>query len=261
MSTRWELALTADDWSHNPMQHPRMHRLMRGIERTKALQQRDRRRDGAGQLQPPDITPELLRGLAAAHPESDERRSMLYAACALGSAACLRPGELYGAHPPRARDLLFYSDRAGTRLLPHGSASATPDHAVLVLGYTKTNQTRPERRPVGATWAVEVLWRWCCRNAALPSDRPLFSHGGARLTPMMLIGHLRRAVRAAGYANADAITGKCFRRGASTALAEACVPESDIAHVAWAAGSAVPLAHYASSGANHVRRLAVSRQL
>ena len=184
---------------------------------------------------------------------------------ALAVAGALRPSELLGSrdYPERrlrADQLKFFT--ADERPLPIACATGTaPTHCELTLDISKTDQQRRGlTRVIGAECAVSALWQWC-RTRGATGRATLFQHHGTDLTLDALLAVLRRKLELIGYGHLR-ITGKCFRKGGASTLAECGVPAADIAALAWADGSTTWANNYANhTDVKRARKLHISRQM
>ena len=234
------------DHAPNPLSHPKLRRLLTGISNAKAAPERATR-STAPSCQP--LTFDVVRELRAVHTELDPREVMMYAAIAFATAAAVRPSELLGSseYPERALradQVTFYTST--NEVTRPGTDARPATHCVLQLDKSKTNLgMRHEARPVGASEAVQALWRWYLVSGA-HGQNLLFQLPGRRpLTTSALVGHLRRKLKEVGRGGMR-VTGKCFRQGGASTLAALGVPAADIASAGgWAAGSTVWKEHYA----------------
>jgi hypothetical protein len=286
LSTAWVERLLpiaphpSEPLSPNPLEDPRMRRVLDGITRTAsaaegALRAAARRTDGltSGMIQ-------TLTDLVDDHLE--HRFTMILAAAALGWAAALRPSELLGSrqYPDRTlrRDqLVFYQDQlsfsvmtprytidsSGTRVPNTSTLAFLPDHAVLRLDVSKTDQKRKGRVAyIAQPLALGALWRWATtsllldysdtspRLFQLPDERPL--------TIPELLADLSTHL-AATHPDLH-LTGKTFRSGAASTLVAQGVPDSDIASVGWTPTSKM-FNRYASGASLAVRAIETNRRM
>jgi hypothetical protein len=148
---------------------------------------------------------------------------------------------------------------------PSGPAAPTewPGHLELRLIASKTDQAGTSAPiVVGAEFAVKAMWRWLhYLQPAASSNQYLFALPGEQCPPSAaaLIAWLREGLSDAGHTGIT-ITGKCFRRGANSALVanNASIGES-MAMGRWASAAMVGV--YASSAAKRQRRIAASAAL
>ena len=248
------------DLGPNPLEHPKLKRLLTGISNAKAGPERAAY---AASLQCSPLTFDLVRRLRSVHSNSDPREVMLYAAIALATAACMRPSELLGSstYPERALladQVTFYvSERTDTPVLPTAEGAASRCTVTLVA--TKTH-TRGEQRFVSAPEAVQALWAWHLVSGARGSN-PLFQRSGVALTTSALIGHLRRKLAQIGFGHLY-VTGKCFRRGGASTLSALGAHPADIAAAGgWATGSAVWQTYANAPEVRRARAVQVNAQM
>ena len=163
---------------------------MTGIERVAA------ERDAAARASTPKshgVTINMILQMYASMMHASDERVMLFAAAALAMAGGLRPSELLGGSSQHAREraltvdqLVFYSDRDGTVemvVTAAGSdayANVMPDHCVLTLLVSKTNQLRVQQPiEIAAPTVVTALWRWRqIRGVDYARGRKLFHLAG-----------------------------------------------------------------------------------
>lgn len=222
----------------NPWRTTRIGRILLGIraeyDRTGRAARNAAR---ARERQSDPFTASDWRTLATAEVSRDEWERMALSAAALGCALGLRPGELCGG-PKEYRErviackqLTFYADREGTRVLQPSAlaAAAAPDNLELRLTATKT-------APAGDVYytrsadLVRAIWAWACHRTSHRThgpDAPLFSTEGGRLIRVGGLTSWLEAQLAQHNINKH-LTGKCFRRGAASALAAALAPEEDL---------------------------------
>ena len=236
----------------NPLDDPRVRRVIRGITRERADPERQRLR-----TQQAPLTFDVVCSLRAHYRLTDAREAMHYAAVTLAVATASRPSEVFGTSllPDRAicaRQIRFYADAAGSkRLEPHAGAAAAaataPHHYEFTLEVSKTDQQRRGVvKLVSAATAVQALWTHCCALGAT-SDQPLFSMGGTQLSLNAVLQRARRALIASGRSElASHLGGKSFRRGGASTLSAAGISDADIARLGWARGSTVGSDVYAN---------------
>ena len=264
LHTQAELEQAAGDSSPNPLDHPSIRRLLKGVANDKAEREQARRAATSPTL---PLTLDIVLRLQPLHDAAKPRDCMLFAALALGVVACLRPSEMLGSHlhparALRAEQLSFFSDAAGLlTLLPWRDTASTPSHCTLALEVGKTDQQRRGTvMAVGAPVAVEALWRWC-RLSGARGAAPLFKVGAKPLTTNALVGHLRRRLARIGLGEGH-FTGKSMRKGGASTLSALGVSADDIARAGWAPSSNTWQAHYANHpDVQRARALAVSRHM
>lgn len=227
------------DHGANPLSHPRLKRLLTGVEKSKAAPERG---EHSTYKACSPLTFDLVRQLRAVHSETDRREVMMYAAIAVGTAACLRPSELLGSstYPERAltaAQVVFFAHASTDAPVLPATTAATPTRCMVLLHTSKT-RLHGEERVVGAAEAVQALWHWCILSGA-QGRTTLFQLDGHRLTTNSLIGHLRRKLGLIGQGHLY-VTGKCFRRGGASTLSALGADAEDItAAGGWAKGSVV----------------------
>jgi hypothetical protein len=264
----------------NPLDDLRIKRAIDGIKRREAkvdaaAPARRRRTDG--------LTLAMLQALTdLAEKTGEDQHSMTLAAACLGWAAALRPSELLGSrqYPDRAlrRDqLTFYSDAmstttitpryttdsSGTRYPTTGTSITRPDHCVLTINVSKTDQLGLGRTVyVAQPLVVAALWSWMT-TALLPLHSDLTSAlfqlpGHVPLTTPRLLADLKTDL-AATHPDLH-LTGKAFRVGGASALMAQGVPAADMASVAWAPGSRMPQV-YATTASKARRAIEINRHM
>ena len=269
----WHEQRTAATSHPNPVQHPRISRIIAGIERAQAPAAAARI---AAQPKTEGVTVAMIEQLASyiKHADTSDRARMMLAAAALATCAALRPSELLGSaqHPTRAitlDQLVFYRDAEGRQRIPASCCYAeqygatVPDHAQLTLHISKSNQRgAPQCCQVAAPTAVAALWEWCHRRG---SDRThgaqLFRLPGYKpLAHTKLVRFVQAILRALGHTSLR-LTGKCFRVGAASTLSRSGADAADIAVLGrWAPNSSV-WRRYADPASNAERAREVNRKL
>jgi hypothetical protein len=250
---------TLDDSRPNPFEHQLFKRLLTGMANSKSESER-----AARAIQPscaPLKFPAIL-SLRAHHRASNAKECMQFAAMSLGVAGALRPSELLGSkdHPGRAlraEQIKFYSDEVEL----HPARGGAPSYCEVTLDVSKTDQQRRGKsRLIAAPCAVSALWDWY-RISGATGPSTLFQHGGVKLTLSALLARIRRCLPAIGMGHLH-ITGKCFRKGGASTLAECGVAAADIASFAWAEGSNTWSLHYANHPeVKRARKLHIARQM
>ena len=245
LHTLFDSSQSFADTQPNPLAHPKLKRLLKGISNAKAAPERVA---ATTRHTCSPLTFDIVRRLRAVHSDTQPREVMMFAAIALATAACMRPSELLGSstYPERtltAQQIVFFA-------AAHSDATVTPGVGVTAsrcsvhLLTTKTH-LKGEERTVSADEAVQALWRWFILSGAQGSD-VLFQLNGTPLTTNSLIGHLRRKLKHIGLGHLY-VTGKCFRRGGASTLSALGASAADIAVAGgWSANSNVWQQHYAN---------------
>lgn len=267
LSTTAEMEAPATAARPNPMDAPKIKRLLQGIARDRA--EITRRRRVANAATP--LTFDIVQELRACYSREDPRDRIHYAALALGVAGCGRPSEILGsaAYPERAlrqRQITFYHDDEGRiPAIPAPELSASPPRClVLHLEISKTDQLREGREKlIGATAAVTALWELCCSLTHRDKDALLFTNArGGRLTLPALIMLLRSKLANHGRSDLLGITGRSLRQGGASELSAMGLDPSDMAQFGWAPESKVPLEIYARNPrVKRARAFAISRSM
>ena len=220
-------------------------------------------------LPSPPLTPELLLQLEPALRSAGRPRdAMMLAAAHVGVHTVLRPSKILGSaeHPLRAP--LFSAVQFFRRphskelaLVSEGSADRLPDRFTIDLGPTKTDQAgKRAPKATAAPPAVRALWEWCImrHHLAEPSDR-LFALDGEPLLMHELLAELAAVHARQGFGPVR-FTGKCFRRGGTSAAVAAGLPIADVqSRGGWR--STAMVARYTSDEAAEERRLELSRSM
>jgi len=250
----------------NPLDDPKIKRLLAGIAADRAELEQQHRRE---QPQGAPLTFDILQELAERY-AGDARSRMHFAALTLAVASAARPSEIFGSsqHPDRAlraRQIRFYADAAGrVELTPStDSADAVPHHLELELDVSKTDQQREGTlKVISAASAVTAMWTHCCEHGA-SGEQPLFSMGGNQLTANAALVRLKRELTATGQSElADGLTGRSFRRGGASAVSATGADDEDIARLGWSAASKVGRLHYANDPqVQRARALAINARM
>jgi hypothetical protein len=264
----------------NPLGHPRIERLLAGIERDQA----ERRQAQRSQLKAKTegITMNMILKLVERFKDGNDNELMNTAAASLGVAAALRPSEILGSAKHRDRSLRvnqlqFFADAAGQETIrvpaadeqPQVNSGPEPDHCVLTLLVGKTNQRRTAKpRYIGIPAVVRHLWRWACRRscqdgttAASNSDE-LFKRAGYKpLRTKSLLSFLAKHLSELGFPNMRNLTGKTFRIGGASTLAALGAPAEDIRALGGWAPSSDTWKQYASAASQRQRALLTQRNL
>lgn len=254
----------------NPIDDPRVARLLKGVKRAKAESDAGKR---TAVIPTEVVTPSFLVeheayfGVGADSPDE----IMKWAAMCLGTFGALRKSELLGSHfyPERRirRDQLTFhrSDAAHTTIdLPSNEDVDSISHLSLQLGATKADPLarNPPLRIYSAV-AIRAAWRWAnIRASHRRTDLPhLFIDPSTRvhLTMTELAEFVSRMFVDVGRA-APKITGKAFRKGAASELVSSGIPNSVGADLGrWKTASMVDV--YATPAARADRYERMSRTL
>ena len=168
--------------------------------------------------------------------ETPETRRF-WAMATVGCATGLRPSELCGSAALTDRRLRVAQLKAFCRAphaqsplpFPTGPEAPTvwPGHLELQLTASKTDQAGAFGPVViGAPFAIEALWRWLhYLQPAAGSQQFLFALPREEAPPSVtvLLEWLREGLKDAGHVGIH-VTGKCFRRGANSALVAGNAP-------------------------------------
>jgi hypothetical protein len=268
LSTSFEVALGAGS---NPLEDPRISRIIKGIKRDKLPGELAKRRTVGRTL---ELTASLLAELAPiAGGDGSAQDIMRWAAACIGSYGMLRPSEFLGVQKNRAAalctsEVLFYA-QAGSqkrvRLCPPGALLeqyAQPDRVALDLGATKADQFA-ENPPlvIAAAPAVQALWRWMhLRRDLGGADGPVFTvpHGEGPLSCKDLCAHVRDWVSIATGVLVPKVTGRTFRRGGASAMLASGATRPDIQEAGrWRSPAMVDV--YSSASAKRERAVMDSR--
>lgn len=246
----------------NPLDAPKVKRLLAGIAADRAALEQSRR---AANPQNAPLTLDLVRALRPRY-EGSQHGRMLYALVALAVAGCSRLSELLGSakYPERrlrTRQIAFYADAEGRVAVEpaSGSRADTPHHLELRLDITKTDQGRRGTvKVISAQTAVEAVWRHLC-DGGQRSDDAVFG----KVSTTALVRSVREELTAIGRADIAAQTGgRSFRRGAASTLSAMGADDADIAALGWAPNSTVGRSHYANDpGVQRARALAINAQM
>ena len=246
----------------NPLDAPKVKRLLAGIAADRAALEQSRR---AANPQNAPLTFDLVRALRPRY-EGSQHGRMTFALVALAVAGCSRLSELLGSakYPERrlrARQIAFYADAEGRiAVAPSPGARAdTPHHLELRLDITKTDQGRRGTvKVISAQTAVDAMWRHLC-DGAQRGDEAVFG----KVSTTALVRSVRAELTAIGRADIAAQTGgRSFRRGAASTLSAMGADDADIAALGWAPNSTVGRSHYANDpGVQRARALAINAQM
>ena len=204
-----------------------------------------------------------------------DRELMCFAAAAVACAGGLRPSELLGGTAAHLREralrvnqLVFYADRDGTVVLPTATcvgatfASIMPDHCVVTLHVSKTNQMH-HRQPIeiAAPTVVRALWWWRHARGAADDACCLFQLTGfAPLRTASLISHVQSELRSLGHTGLT-LTGKCFRIGLASTLGAVGASPADISVAGHWSTRGNTWAQYADPASHRRRARELNRQM
>jgi hypothetical protein len=252
----------------NPLSHPLVTQLMRGITNENAkfdLQRRTavRRTDA--------VTMAMVVELDTVWRSGSQYDAMMLAAVSLSVCGGLRPSELLGSNDNRNRrltldQLVFFSDAASRHRIDIERATSTtlvPDHCVLSIHVSKTVQHgTPPPTAIGHSLAVCALWNWVRYRHGIGAARTgdIFTFGNIALKSSTLVNYAQSALRALGHDDIY-LTGKCFRIGAASTLAAQGVDSNDIAVTGRWSVDGTMWTHYATSTAMRQRALDVNRRM
>lgn len=211
----------------NPFQSARVHRIITGIENSKAAREAERRRQ---KPKSDGFTKQHLSMISERVMHGTQQEIMMAAAAALMYGAALRPNEALGnrtKEPLRSAQLHFFAERASTAAMeiPPSSSThdrTTPHHIIIELHGSKTNQLhREENLVIVEPLAVQMVWRWCRIRKERPSstgpDPFLFTlphRKKNRLSGRSLLSFLAHV--ASEHSLHPHWTPKCFRIGATS---------------------------------------------
>lgn len=219
----------------NPLKSDRISRLLAGIKNSLA--------DNAALTQhkpakpkTPGVTMAMVRLLEAQFNRGSTREVMMLGAIALATAAALRPNELLGT--PRLRralatNQLCFFDSLDQPLSHIDHGGVVPDHCTVTLRISKTNQGgKDEEIQIAAPVAVRAIWAWrLIRHPDSENGRhgaELFRMRSAESLKMSaLLGFTRQSLRDIGQGDLP-LTGKCFRIGGTSTLAERGASDADL---------------------------------
>ena len=265
LRTAAELEAPLGSTAPNPLDDPKIKRLLTGIAADRAELEQQHRREHP---QSAPLTFDVVRDLASRYSGSARDR-MHYAALTLAVASAARPSEIFGSatYPERAlraRQVRFFSDAAGrAETLPCAGSIASPHHFEVALEISKTDQQRAGTlKVISARTAVSAMWTHCCEHGA-SGEQPLFAMGGLQLTANAVITRLKSELVASGQgALALHITARSFRRGGASTLSEIGATDADIARLGWAPDSTVGRTVYANDArVQRARALAINAQM
>lgn len=234
MRTRWSMS---GGTAINPWDSERVKRMLKGIANLRRTTEVARK---AAHPKSIALTPARIDRISAFIDFNDPAHVMRYAAITLGTAAMLRPGEIFGStsnrRPLHISDISFFATASPgsiTPLLPPGSAISThavPDHYTINLGGTKADQFGTNAPSiVSSATSVRALWVWVhLRRDALTTSPILFIHQGVPVTTNSIVAYLTRLLTQSGVVN-PRVTGRTFRRGGASHLVAHGVPRADIA--------------------------------
>lgn len=266
----------------NPLDHPRIDRLLRGIDRVqmeKRMEQSSNATATALTQKTPGVTVNMILALITRFNKGSDTELMNTAAAALAVAAALRPSELLGSRktPNRAlqtNQLQFYSDPDGLHEMTpavrgENETELSPDHCVLTLRVGKTNQRRrPQVRFIGMSAVVDILWKWRIQrltqhiDEGSESNAELFRRRGFQpLRTGTLLRFLETHLPRLDFPHMNHLTGKAFRIGGASSLAAVGAPAVDISAMGGWAPSANTWKRYASEAAHRDRALLTQRNL
>ena len=245
---------------NNPFIDPRITRARDGVVRTLD----EFSRSQPDRIPSPALTPDLLRQIDAHLRALGPQGKMMLAAAAIGVHAALRPGELLGSvsHPdrtPRPSSIIFYARAGSNAVAPLSALAPLPDRFTIDLGVTKTDQSgkRPPKA-CAAPYAVRALWEWMLLRQQRGETRPeLFCYDSVPLRQTTLLRELNLAHSVQLGTDAH-FTGKCFRRGLTSALILTASTADAQAAGAWR--TAAMVAVYTAPEAAEAQRLAISRR-
>lgn len=232
------------------------------------------------QYKPPfEITGEFLEEIKVFYGRGDmePHACLLWAAACVATYGLLRPSEMLGSQQHRDRALMpaaitWFRDEHTLEvrgMLPEGTdthcriVDSCPDRFTIDLGVTKTNQQGvPRPKMIAARPAVLALWMWVHkRRAARPreGDR-LFQHPDRRpLSITTLTASIVQATRAVLHRDIRP-TGKSFRRGGATTLANIGASGPDIQGAGpWRSPAMIGV--YVSAAAQEASAARVSRAM
>ncbi len=190
----------------------------------------------------------------------DKLELSIFAAATLGVAALLRPNALCGSQHYKERGVKAEHIRFFTagRSPMSRTSTETPDHFTLFVPIDKTDQGRKgNERTISAPTAVEPMWLLWCQSE--PEGTLFMNKKGKPMRCETITSRIKVALRIAGYAHVDSFSGRSFRRGGASSLAEAGVHGDPLARAgAWAANSHVPQ-RYIGAEQHRQQRLDTSR--
>jgi len=231
----------------NPIDNPQVHRIMLGVKLSRAPIEKLIRQEKAAN-RPDDVTFELLHRIERIQSDDSSKQIMCWAATCLGTYAFLRIGEM--VHSTRNSDryltpnhIQFFMQPDSitpTNLLPlfttFSSTSIYPDHFILTLGVTKTDQLGVGiKKPIAARIAVRALWRWYHKRRdiihlsgtiypelfRLPGEYPL--------TAKDIFTFVMNQTLNITTGQQIRVEGKSFRRGGASSYVGAAISTADTA--------------------------------
>jgi hypothetical protein len=270
----------------NPLGHPRIERLLAGIERDQAERRQTQRARVKEKTE--GVTMDMILKLIERFKNGTDNELMNTAAASLGVATALRPSEILGSAKHRDRtlrvsQLQFFADPEGLHTMApvpipgsgvaaerqQANSSPEPDHCVLTLLISKTNQRRTAKpRYIGIPAVVGSLWRWACRRShhdnatPIPPSNELFKRAGYKpLRTKSLLSFLTQHLPELGFPEMENLTGKTFRIGGASTLAALGAPAEDIRALGGWAPSSDMWKQYASAASQRQRALFTQRNL
>lgn len=254
----------------NPVDDPRVARLLKGVARTKMELDAEKR---AARVQADVLTPRFLVdneayfGVGA----DDPHEIMAWAACCLGVFGALRKTELLGSHyyPERRlrhSQITFHlADAAHTVAgTPTHYDADLLSHFSVALGPTKADPLgKNPPHLIYSAVAIRAMWRWVnIRKKLNRADLPhlFYDHSTqTHLTIKHLQDFVSRMYKSLSL-KPPKITGKSFRKGAASELVSSGVPNAVGADLGrWKTAAMVDT--YATPAAKALRYEKMSRTL
>jgi len=217
----------------NPVASGRITRIVDGIENSRTECEAMRRRENP---KCEGFTPEMFRAIEVRYQQGSDKELMMIGATALLTYTASRPSEVLGNRTIdsiRADQIRFYAEGSSREPVTATASRIVPDHCVMELRGSKTNQQQREQtKVVSAKAGVRALWEWWKRReekggTAIHGIEFFRLANRLPLSTQNLIGFLTRAAFDAGLGKIS-IGGKSFRIGSTSTLAAAGTDAADM---------------------------------